>query len=403
MSEHRDAGVGDADEEHEVINGGWDPRRVFEVVLGVPATEGNRVTVLRNGDRFFPEMLASIRAAERTVDFLTFVYWTGEIAETFARVLAERAEAGVRVRVLLDAVGAHKMDAGLIEEMTEAGCWVEKFRPVGDATIGESFHRTHRKILVCDGTVGFTGGAGIASEWTGDARGPDEWRDTHYRVEGPGVDGLRSAFLQNWAETGRSLLDPGIDALDPQPRPGSSTIQVLADSDGTGPTSTSLAFHLMLAGAERRLRIATAYFTPDDDLLDHIVEAAQRGVEVDILVPGEHSDKSLVRWAGEQEYRRLLDEGVSVRVFEPSMLHAKVMTADGRVAVVGSANINSRSTSEDDEVIMTIFDRDIVAELDRDFDDDITRAADLDPADWARRGFLRRVVETVSSAGSDLL
>ncbi len=389
---------------NEVVDGGWDPRRAFEVVLGIPASDGNRVTVLRNGDRIFPAMLEAIRAAERTLDFLTFVYWTGEIAETFAHALADRAQAGVRVRVLLDAVGARQMDDGLVELMTDVGCQVERFRPVsGDVDLGESLHRTHRKILVCDGTVGFTGGVGIAAEWTGDARGPDEWRDTHYRVEGPAVDGLRAAFLQNWAETGRSLLDAGIDDLRPQARPGSSALQVIGDRDGTGPGATSLAFHLMLAGAEQRVRIATAYFTPGDDVIEHLIEASRRGVQIDVLVPGEHSDKSLVRWAGEKEYRLLLEEGVSVRVFEPSMLHAKVMTADGRVAVVGSSNINSRSMSEDDEVIMTIFDREIVDELDRDFDDDLKRALDLDPEDWAERGLLRRAVQSVSSAASDLL
>lgn len=393
-----------SEQDHEVIEGGWDPRRVFEVALGVPVSEGNHVRVLRNGDRIFPEMLEAIEGAERSVDFLTFVYWTGDIAKTFAQALAERAEAGVRVRVLLDALGARQMNDQLFGLMVDAGCVVEKFRPVGgDATLGEAYHRTHRKVLVCDGTVGFTGGVGIAAEWTGDAGGPDEWRDTHYRIEGPGVDGLRAAFLQNWAETGHSLLDAGVDELGPQPRPGSTALQVIPDGDGTGPGATSLAFHLMLAGAEHRVRIATAYFTPDDDMLEHIVEAAQRGVEVEVLVPGEHSDKSMVRWAGEQEYRLLLDAGVSVQIFQPSMLHAKVMTADGRVAVVGSSNINTRSVSDDDEVIVTIFDQEIIEELDRDFDNDLERAVDLDPEDWASRGLLRRVAAKVSSAASDFL
>ncbi|WCO68095.1 phospholipase D-like domain-containing protein [Iamia majanohamensis] len=390
--------------EQEVVEGGWDPRRVFEVVLGVPATDGNRLQVLRNGDRIFPAMLEAIEGAQRSVDFLTFIYWTGDIAQTFARALADRAEAGVRVRVLLDALGSRRMDDGLIELMVDAGCEVQRFRPVdSDAELGETFHRTHRKVLVCDGTVGFTGGVGIAAEWEGDAQGPDDWRDTHYRVEGPGVDGLRAAFLQNWAETGLSLLDPGIDHLEPQGTPGSTPLQVIADGDATGPSSTGLAFHLMLAGAERRVRIATAYFTPDDDMLQHIVEASERGVEVEILVPGEHCDKSFVRWAAESDYRRLLDAGVSVCVFEPSMLHAKVMTADGRVAVIGSSNINSRSLSEDDEVIMITFDEEVVAQLDDDFDGDLGRAQALDPEDWARRGIVRRAAESVASTVSDLL
>ncbi len=393
-----------SDEEHEVITGGWDPRRVFEVTLGVPITDGNRVEVLRNGDEIFPAMLDAIRGAERSIDFLTFIYWTGEIAETFAEALAERAADGIRVRVLLDAMGSRRMDEALIDHMVEAGTHVERFRPLrGDADLSDAVHRTHRKVLVCDGTVGFTGGVGIAAEWTGDARGPDEWRDTHYRVEGPGVDGLRAAFLQNWAETGRSLLDPEVDRLDPLATAGTTALQVIADGDATGPSATGLAFHLMLAGAERRVRIATAYFTPDEDVLGHIVEAAERGVAVEVLVPGEHSDKDIVRWAGERDYRRLLDAGVSVQVFQPSMLHAKVMTADGRVAVVGSSNINTRSVSEDDEVVMAVFDEEVVARLDRDFDADLERAEELDPEDWAERGVLRRAAESAASAVSDLL
>jgi cardiolipin synthase len=387
----------------ESITGGWEPRRVFEVVLGVPATEGNQVRVLRNGDRIFPAMLDAIASAQRTIDFLTFVYWTGEIAEQFAHALADRARAGVRVRVLLDALGARRMDDGLVAVMRDAGCLVDRFRPVGKAQLGEVAHRTHRKVLVCDGTVGFTGGVGIAEEWTGDARDDGEWRDTHFEVRGPAVDGLRSAFLGNWAETGHDLLDAGVDSLEPQAAAGGSVVQVVADGDKTGHSATALAFRIMLAGAEEHIRICTAYFTPDDDMLGRILAASERGVQVDVLVPGEHADKSLVRWAGEELYRELLDAGVSLSVFEPSMLHAKVMTADAKVAVVGSSNVNTRSVSEDDEVLLVLFDPDVVAELDEDFERDLERATTLDPEDWARRGLLRRVGEKASAIVSDVL
>jgi cardiolipin synthase len=387
----------------ESIDGGWEPRRIFEVVLGVPATEGNRVVVLRNGERIFPAMLEAIGAATSSIDFLTFVYWTGDIAERFAEALAERARAGVRVRVLLDAVGARRMDDGLVELMVDAGCCVERFRPVGDAPLGEVSHRTHRKILVCDARIGFTGGVGVAEEWTGDARSPDEWRDTHFQVEGPAVDGLRSAFLGNWAETSHELFDPSVDRTDPQPAAGSSTLQVVADGDASGQSATALAFRIMLAGAERRIRICTAYFTPDDVMVERIKSARERGVEVEVLVPGEHSDKAFVRWAGESIYRELLDVGASICVFEPSMLHAKVMTADGRVAVVGSSNVNTRSVSEDDEVLMVVFDPEVVAQLDADFDGDLERSERLDLESWAERGLWQRMQERIGSLASDLL
>lgn len=382
---------------------GWDPRRAFEVVLGVPATDGNAVRVLRNGDEIFPAMLGAIKQAQRSVDLLTFVYWTGDIAVEFADALTERARAGVTVRVLLNALGARRIDEDLVGQMLDAGCDVKWFRPLGDDSKQKLANRTHRKVLVCDGQVGFTGGVGIAAEWCGDARDETEWRDTHFEVRGPAVDGLRSAFLTNWAETGRPLLGTTDEQLEPMAAAGDSPVIVLADGDRTGPSATALALGLLLDGAEDRVRATTAYFTPDESMLEAICGAARRGVKVQLLIPGEHIDKDFVRWASEADYDLLLEAGVEVCVFEPSMLHAKVMTADGRVAVVGSSNINTRSSSEDDEVLMVVFDPDVVATLDSHFDDDLTRSSPVDPADWAERGILQRAREAVMSKVSDVL
>ncbi|MDQ3030384.1 MAG: phospholipase D-like domain-containing protein, partial [Actinomycetota bacterium] len=176
-------------------------RRTLEGLVGVPATEGNQVDVLRNGDEIFPAMLQAIREATSTVDITTYVYWTGDIAKHFAKALSDRSRDGVRVRVLLDAVGAHAMSAELGEQMKDAGCHLEWFRPPTTWKVWETNNRTHRKVLICDEEVAFIGGVGIAKEWEGDARNPEEWRDTHLRVRGPAVDGLRAAFVGNWAET----------------------------------------------------------------------------------------------------------------------------------------------------------------------------------------------------------
>ncbi len=381
----------------------WEPRRVFEVALGVPASEGNSVRILRNGDQIFPAMLDAIRSARRSIDMLTFVYWSGDIAVEFATALAERARAGVRVRVMLDAVGARRIDPDLVGTMLDAGCVVKWFRPMGGSSPTEMSNRTHRKVLVCDEETAFTGGVGIAAEWCGDARNPDEWRDTHFEVRGPAVDGLRSAFLTNWAETSEALFRSGTDHLGDQPDRGPHTVIVTADSDRTGPSATAVSFGLLLAGAERCVRITTAYFTPDEHLQEHMCEAAARGVQVQVLVPGEHIDKDFVRWASESTYERLLAAGVEVNVFEPTMLHAKVMTADARVAVVGSSNINARSSSDDDEVLMVLLDDDLVAELDAHFDEDLQRSAAIDPADWADRGILQRAKDAVMSKVSDII
>jgi cardiolipin synthase A/B len=201
-------------------------RRALEGLLGVPATEGNVVEVLRNGDQIFPAMLDAIRSATQTIDFATYVYWTGDIAREFAGALCDRARAGVRVRILLDAVGAQAMNRDLVADLEDSGAQVEFFRPPTTWKVWETNHRTHRKVLICDEDVAFTGGVGIAEEWTGDAQDPEHWRETHVRVRGPAVDGLRSAFVSNWAETGQELYDER-DRFPEQPQGGGVTVQVV--------------------------------------------------------------------------------------------------------------------------------------------------------------------------------
>ncbi len=284
-------------------------RRTLEGVLGVPATEGNHIDVLRNGDQIFPAMFEAIDAAEHTIDFLTFVYWSGEIGDEMGRRLAARAADGVRVRVLLDAWGAHTMDKGLLGEIEDAGARVHWFRPLHRFRPGQINHRTHRKVLITDEAVGFTGGVGIADCWQGDARTETEWRDTHFRIEGPAVDGLRAAFLDNWAETDSSLFDEGVDRFPDQPQPGRSVVQCVRGASETGWSDMATLFKALIQLACQRIRITTAYFVPDDDLTKRLLDAAGRGVEIDILLPGPHADKRFVQLAGEGEYDELLEGG----------------------------------------------------------------------------------------------
>jgi cardiolipin synthase len=352
----------------------WSDR--LHALLGVPATDGNEVRVLRNGDRIFPAMLEAIDAASSTVDLVTFVYWTGDIAVRFAEALRDAARRGCRVRVLLDAVGARKIDSALVESMQESGCDVRWFRPVSDngvPQIGEVNHRTHRKILVCDSEVAFTGGVGIAEEWTGDARGSDEEFFPHEEPWVPSEPrgGVRCVVLRGSAETGAS------DVL-------------------------RLILSLVWL-ARSRVRVATAYFGPDEPMMEALLAAVERGVEVQVLVPGEHADKRFVQMAGEEKYQRLMDGGVEIRTFEPSMMHAKVITVDGTVATVGSANFNQRSMEHDEETNLVILDPDTVAVLDRHLDDDFTRSIVLDPERWADRGIVQRVAEKAASAVDHLL
>jgi cardiolipin synthase len=367
-------------------------RRRLEVVIGTPFTEGNSIDVLRNGDRIFPAMLEAIRGAESTVDLMTFVYWQGDIAREFAAAMADRAKAGVRVRLLIDALGGRLIEKDLVSDMEDAGVQVEWFRKPLLKSPFKSNHRLHRKVCIVDGRIGFTGGVGIAEEWCGDARNEHEWRDTHLRVEGPAVDGLQSAFIQDWAESGRPLYDDK-DEFPVQPQSGSSMVQIVRGSASLGWDDMQSAFHVMLSSAQERLRIATAYFAPDDDFLDTLCAAPARGVDVELLLPGPHADKRVSQLTSEGSYERLTNCGVKVRTFQPSMMHAKVMTVDGQAAVVGSSNFNRRSLDHDEEVVLIALDRELTAVLDTDLDDDFARSEEIDLTRWRNRSTRQRAME----------
>ena len=368
-------------------------RRTVEGIIGVPATEGNHIEVLRNGDQIFPAMLEAIGTAGRTIDLLTFVYWEGQIGREFAQALTDRAKAGVRVRVLLDAWGSLPIEKTLVEMMEDAGATIHWFRPLHRFRPGQVNHRTHRKVMIVDEAVGFTGGVGIADEWLGDARNEREWRDTHFRLEGPAVDGLRAAFLDNWAETDPELFDERFDLFPDQPKPGSTIVQCMRSASEIGNSDVFTLFRALCQLAQHRIRIATAYFVPNEEILDRLVKAVERGVEVDLLLPGPHADKRFVQLAGEAAYGPLLDAGAKVWAFQPSMLHAKIMTVDGILANVGSANLNARSTALDEEINLVAIDPALVATLDEQFDEDLGRSTRLQPGRWEHRSVLQRVAE----------
>jgi len=368
-------------------------KQMLEAVLGVSPSGGNKIDVLKNGDQIFAAMLEAIDEAERSIDFLTFIYWNGEIGQRFAEHLSARARAGVRVRVLLDAAGAWELDTSLVEDMQEAGCDVRWFRPIKARGALQANNRTHRKVLICDEAVSFTGGVGIADEWSGDARNEDEWRDTHFRVVGPATSGLRGAFFDNWAETGTDLVDKHVDRFPVQPDDGHLDVQVIKGVAEAGNSDVWNLFRVLIDCAEDCIRICTAYFTPDEEIITRLKDAAERGVDVQILVPGPHIDKRFVQVASEATFHELLDAGVKISTFKPSMLHAKVMTIDGALAVVGSANFNRRSTQYDDEVVLVIFDEGMTHLLDEHMDEDLARSEPVDLADWEERGLFQRVQE----------
>lgn len=371
-------------------------RRTLECLTGTAFTEGNELTVLRNGDRIFPEMLAAIDSAQRSVDLMTYVYWRGDIAVRFADSLSAAARRGARVRLLIDAVGGLQIDRSLVERMDRAGVCVEWFRkPWLNSPLRQN-HRCHRKVLVTDESTAFTGGVGIAQEWCGDARDESQWRDTHVKVRGPAVDGLVAAFVQNWAESGRSLYDER-DRFPQQPQAGTTTAQVGRGSAKLGWDDLQTTFRVMLDAAQSRLRIASAYFVPDRFFLDRLCAAAARGVEVDLLLPGPHADKRVCRLASEAVYEDLVECGVRIWNFQPSMMHAKIMTVDGLAAIVGSSNFNRRSLDHDEEVLLVALDERLVTDLDQDFDQDLARSEQIDLTRWRNRGVSRRVLEATTA------
>ncbi|MFD7027331.1 phosphatidylserine/phosphatidylglycerophosphate/cardiolipin synthase family protein [Streptomyces sp. NPDC059917] len=367
-------------------------RRRLERLIGIAATEGNHVRPLRNGDEIFTAMLDAVASARHTVDMMTFVYWKGDIARRFAEALAERARDGVRVRLLLDGFGSRLIEQDLLDRMERAGVHVAWFRKPAFLSPLKQNHRCHRKVLVVDERTAFTGGVGIAEEWCGDARNPREWRDTHAEVRGPAVDGIAAAFAQNWAECHPELFDARDRFVDHEPA-GSAVVQVVRGSAAFGWQDMQTLMRVVLESAEERVRLATAYFAPDRYFVDLLAATARRGVTVEILLPGPHTDKRVCQLAGRHHYERLTAAGVRIHEYQPTMMHAKILTMDGIAALIGSSNFNRRSLDHDEEVMLAVLDTEFTRTLDAHFDDDLRESTRIGPARWRRRSVLERARE----------
>ncbi|MFE9928561.1 phosphatidylserine/phosphatidylglycerophosphate/cardiolipin synthase family protein [Streptomyces sp. NPDC005533] len=368
-------------------------RRRLERLIGIAATEGNSVRPLRNGDAIFAAMLDAIGSARHTVDMMTFVYWRGDIARRFAEALADRAAAGVRVRLLLDGFGSRLIEQDLLDRMRAAGVEVAWFRKPLLLSPLKQNHRCHRKVLVVDERTAFTGGVGIAEEWCGDARNPNEWRDTHVEVQGPAVDGVAAAFAQNWAECHTELFDERDRFVSHEPS-GNAIVQVVRGSASFGWQDMQTLMRVILESAEVRVRLATAYFAPDVYFIDLLCATARRGVEVDILLPGPHTDKRVCQLAGQHHYEALTACGVRIHEYQPTMMHAKIMTMDGVVSLVGSTNFNRRSLDHDEEVMLAVMDVEFTASLDAHYDEDLKASELIRPDRWKRRSVLQRARES---------
>lgn len=372
-------------------------RRQLETVLGRPFLPGHTITRLRNGDQIFAEMVREMRAAQRSIDLLTFVYWTGAPAKAVASTLLDRAREGVRIRVVLDFFGARSMDTGVIDELKEAGVLIHWFRPLSlDADEREQIgNRTHRKICVVDETVAFVGGVGIAEEWDGDARSKEEWRDSHFRVTGPCVDTIRAGFLDDWATSEYALITDH-DLFPDQDTSGSIRAAVVPGESEVGESGIAILKRSLLDLASHRIRMTTAYFSPDENMTSWLVDAADRGVDIQVMFPGTEIDKRLPQVAGEREFGGLLAAGIRLFSYDHSMLHAKILTIDGFIVNVGSANFNDRSIRQDEELDLVALDEDLAAVLDADFEADKRHCREITQDEWAKRGPLQRLEEQAS-------
>ena len=393
LRHRREGGRGyDVGEAPDVTSEGF--LRATEALTSAPISRGNEVELLVNGDEIFPAMLEAIEGAERTLNMLTYIYWTGDIAEEVAQAVCRKAKGGVRCNVLLDAVGAAKMEGTLLGEMAAAGVSVVRFRPPKPYAVRRLANRTHRRILVADGRVGMTGGVGIASEWTGNAQDPDHWRDTHVRVQGPVVRALQGAFAENWLEATGEVL-AGEEYLPELEEVGDgAAMQVIRSQAGVGDTNIETLYYLVLASAQRSVELTSAYFAPRAAFVDALADAAKRGVSVRVVVPGPYIDKEVVRQAGRSEYGELLEAGVRIFEYQPTMLHAKTLCVDRAWSSVGTVNFDNRSFQLNDEVTLCVQSDEFAAKLGGAFEADVERSREIDLDAWRRRPITERLQET---------
>ena len=355
--------------------------------------KGNRVEILSNGDAIFPAMLGAIAGARKTINLESYIFWSGQIAGRFRDSLAMAARRGVEVRILLDSVGSGaKLSKGDVRAMREAGCVVEFFHPVRPWMLDALNNRTHRRVLVVDGRVGFTGGAGIADVWLGNADSPSHWRDTQLMVEGPVVAQLQSAFQETWGEArGEALLGdrfyPKLDSV------GTAQAQVIPSSRRATSSATKLLFAASIAAASDRILLSNSYFVPDEDSIRLFAEAARRGVDVRILVPGKLNDVPATKAAGKSRFGDLLRAGIRIYEYQPTMLHSKTMVVDGLFATVGSTNFDNRSFHLNEELNLTVYDAAVAKKLEEDFWNDLKRSRPYTYQEWSSRSLKARVLE----------
>jgi cardiolipin synthase len=369
--------------------------RCMGQLLGPGILSGNRLKALQNGDQIFPAMLDAIRGARETITFETYIYWSGDIGKKFSEALCERSSAGVKVHVLLDWVGTGKIEGKYLKDLKAAGVEVERYHPLRWYNLARMNNRTHRKLLVVDGRTGFTGGVGIADLWEGHAESKDHWRDSHYQIEGPAVAQMQAAFTDNWIKTRAQVLF-GSNYF-PELKPvGSSRAQVFKSSRGEGSESVRLMYLLSIASATKTIRLQAAYFVPDDLAIATFVAACKRGVKIEIIVPGPHADALVVQSASRSLWGALLDAGIEIYEYQPTMYHCKVIIVDDVWVSVGSTNFDDRSFRLNDEANLNIYDAAFATEQAKVFEEDKRKSRLMTRAEFKNRSAAGKMFDEIA-------
>ena len=377
-------------------------RRSMGVLLGPPIIEGNKVDTLLNGDQIFPSMLAAIRSAEKTITFETYIYWSESIGEEFSAALTERARAGVKVHVMLDFIGSMKMNEDAMQKMRDAGVQLQRYHKPAWWKLARLNNRTHRKLLIVDGKVGFTGGVGIADQWRGNASNDKQWRDTHFRVEGPVVGQMQAVFTDNWTKATGVVLD-GAPYFPPLQAVGSMPAQMFSSSPTGGSASMHLMYLMAITAARTSIDLSASYFVPDELAIRALSAAAKRGVKVRIIVPGKEIDAGIVRLASRERWGDMLEAGVEIAEYQPTMYHVKALIVDAMMASVGSTNFDNRSFSINDEANLNVLDADFARAQVQVFEDDWKKARRMTLAGWNNRSWTEKISgEFASLFGSQL-
>jgi cardiolipin synthase len=364
-------------------------------LTGSPVLGGNAVQVLQNGDGFFPPLFEDIARARQNINLETYVWWKGEICKQVAEALAAKARQGVEVRITLDATGSHKGDDDLFDMMKEAGVKISLYHPFRLGDLALLNNRTHRKIAIFDGRVAYVFGHGIAQEWTGNGQDAEHWRDTGVRLEGPIVNSVQAVFAQNWVDQTAEVL-VGEKFFPRLPEKGSVRAHMTASAPRGGVSEMELLDKMAIATAQKELIIQNPYFIPDEELVDLLANAVKRGVRVRLMIPGNITDSSVVRHAGHRQFQILLDKGVEIYEFQPTLSHQKIMIIDGVWSFVGSTNFDDRSLDTNDEASVGLIDRQIAGELEAAFKADLVHCKRLDPRTWSQRSLWHKFEDSAS-------